>query len=170
LLFTIDAHKQQRVRTVFNSPAALTEKAYRIILEELPPPVEFNPTGPPHASVTIRSRFSLPVFLQPEKPTFAAKIDAASVKSGKLSLTVENTGTAHVKLSGFAVASASAGGATAPPQAVELGGVIFAGAHRTLSAPLPPAACKGTRILTITGLANDQKLVSTVTLDPGSCS
>ncbi|OAJ52019.1 pilus assembly protein PapD [Paraburkholderia ginsengiterrae] len=60
-LLQIGAHADQLVRLVRTSPGpATTEQGYRVLIDELP-----EPDAAPTSGVTIRLRYSVPVFVEP---------------------------------------------------------------------------------------------------------
>lgn len=81
---------------------SVTERSYRLLLEEIPPP-----PGDGFNGLQVALRIGLPVFIKPaamanQSLLFAASRDA----EGPLRLTLKNNGTAHAQLLGLQVYSA----------------------------------------------------------------
>jgi fimbrial chaperone protein len=95
---TIAAGAQQIVRVGLRRPAdPRRELAFRLFLQEVPPPPK-----PDFNGLQVALRVSLPVFVAPLAPStrqleWAAKIEP----DGAIRLTVRNTGNTHVQISDF---------------------------------------------------------------------
>jgi fimbrial chaperone protein len=102
-IFTLAPGSEQIVRAALRRQAdPTTELAYRIYLQELPPP-----PSPGFRGVQMALRLGLPVFVQPQsgkavpKPNWSAK----QVSDDTLQVTLRNEGNAHVQVSDFALYS-----------------------------------------------------------------
>jgi fimbrial chaperone protein len=97
-IFTIPAGSSQLVRVgLRRAPDAQRELAYRVILQELPPPPNPDLTG---ARMTLR--ISLPVFVSPEieaKPVLLWQ--AARTSQGALKISLSNNGNGHIQIKNF---------------------------------------------------------------------
>jgi fimbrial chaperone protein len=106
-IFTVAAGHTQFLRLgLRHAPPDLQEGTYRLILEEVPPPIkaEFN-------GLRTVLNVSIPIFVKPRVPApqLAWKLERTSEQ--ELRLSVENRGNAHVQVRNFAV---SAIGVSAP--------------------------------------------------------
>ena len=139
-VFTLQPGETQTVRVVVEGVNAIkTEKAYRLILDQIP---ESRLKG--DAGVVVPIRVLLPVFLTPSaasRPQLSWKLNASP--SGGV-LTASNTGDAHERLVGLKVTS----GATEVAADQGLSGYVLAGASRTW--PLSGAGA-GTGRVSVTG-------------------
>jgi len=114
---TVAPGQRQLIRLIRNTPVApKTEKAYRIIVDEIPSALNASPESQNNAVVglQLQMRYLLPLFLDGEglwtndradvkrdpatatKPVLKWNIDT---ESGKMFLKVRNTGTVHARLS-----------------------------------------------------------------------
>src|SRR5208283_2977550 len=63
-IFSIDPQDKRVMRVGLKVPATATEKAYRLFIEELPPPRDPEKTG---TQVLFVLRFGVPIFIRPDK-------------------------------------------------------------------------------------------------------
>jgi fimbrial chaperone protein len=102
--FTLAPGQAQTVRVVVNkTPDSPTEIAWRLIIDELPPP-STGATG-----VVVPLRALVPVFLAPSTSARPKLRWSAASSSGKIALDVANEGTVHDRLSDL---TATSGGKT----------------------------------------------------------
>lgn len=97
-IFTLPANGSQIVRVGFRRPPdAQGEHAYRMFLQEIPPPLK-----PDFKGLRVALRISLPIFVQPET-SIAPQLrwQAMPAGSGQVRIRVSNDGLAHAKLSRF---------------------------------------------------------------------
>jgi len=73
------------------------EKAYRIILEEIPEPVVDEPTKSTSAKVNIITVMSVPIFLLPKDGKPSLEVVSNKIGTG-LDVSVKNTGNVHANL------------------------------------------------------------------------
>lgn len=114
-VFEIAASHEQVVRLGVTAPATNVERAYRIIIRELPSPL------PGGNVLGFTLELSLPVFVPPNgaRPTLQTQNDGAQ-------LTLSNTGAAHTQI--ISLTDASAGVVHAPRY-------LLAGASAIISLP-----------------------------------
>ncbi|MDD2720218.1 MAG: fimbria/pilus periplasmic chaperone [Gallionella sp.] len=97
-IFTVPAHGKQIVRMGMRRTVdPKTELAYRLFLQEVPPPPQ-----PGFKGVQVRLRLGVPVFIAPAVsaqpvPKWSATQDA----DGLIKLTLLNQGNAHIQISDF---------------------------------------------------------------------
>jgi fimbrial chaperone protein len=139
-VFTLKPGETQTVRVVVEGVDAVkTEKAYRLILDQIP---ESRLKG--EAGVVVPIRVLLPVFLTPSassRPKLSWTLSASP--SGGV-LTAKNTGDARERLVGLKVTS----GATEVSSEQGLSGYVLAGSSRTWSLS---GAGAGTAKVSVTG-------------------
>jgi fimbrial chaperone protein len=97
-IFTIPAGNSQLVRVgLRRAPDAQRELAYRIILQELPPP-----PNPDAMGMFMTMHISLPVFVLPEIDTKPVLLwQAARTSQGALKISLSNSGNAHIQIKNF---------------------------------------------------------------------
>lgn len=125
--------EQKIVRTGMNTTPASTERAYRLFIEELPP-VELPTDGQTKLSVLLT--FALPVFVAPAPGKSELGVQSAELGAdGKLTLTLNNKGSARARISRVLNADSS-------PLADNLSArYVFANSARTVHAQLGADAC-----------------------------
>jgi fimbrial chaperone protein len=136
-IVSIEPGQRQLVRlTRTASPAAVAEKPYRVIVDEIPVARE---SAAPGASVSFRMRYSLPLFSHSPRgdgkvkpPAPAPQISwRAGADAGGRFLEIQNGGTGHARLTDVGFAT----GAQKSPVAQGLLGYVLPGA--SMRWPLP---------------------------------
>jgi fimbrial chaperone protein len=100
-IVTIAAKSEQVIRVALRRQAdATNELAYRISLQELPPPAVAGFMG-----VQVALRVGLPVFVQPQKGEAVPKLawSVSRMPGNHLKVAVQNLGNAHAQISDFAL-------------------------------------------------------------------
>jgi fimbrial chaperone protein len=124
-IFAIQPGSSQVVRLVVLSPRGAQETAYRLFIDELPPPPRAN-------SVSLPVRFVIPLFVAgssgTEKP---ALMWQASAHAGQVTLTAINSGGAHARIADLAYLETGARHVVAPG----LSGYVLAGERHSWSFP-----------------------------------
>lgn len=156
----VDAGAKRLVRVGAKNPAAMSERAYRLFIEELPEP---TPTGA-GAAVTFYFRFGVPIFLPPPIPRAQPDVMEPVLEKGKLSLVVRNTGNQHFRLNKLTVTDGAG-------YTQEIAGwYSLPGTSRTYAADIPAEACRRAGVLSIKlegeGISIDRKL----DVDSARCS
>lgn len=130
-LIQVGGKADQLVRLVRRQAApAPVEQSYRLLIDELPGPEDTTGGG-----VTIRLRYSVPVFIEPALPNAQAVLTWHIVHAANhWVLSVMNTGVRHAQISGVTVYSADG-----TPYVVSKGllGYALAGAGRSWQVDLP---------------------------------
>lgn len=101
-IFTVPAGSQQIIRIgLRRAPDATTELAYRLFLQELPPPLEKGFQG-----LQVVLRLSLPVFVAPATapPSHQLQWQASRIGTEEWLLAATNTGNAHAQVSDLVLA------------------------------------------------------------------
>lgn len=119
-LVTLAAGETQVIRVVIEGmPEASTERAFRLILDELPSSSDTLPAG-----VTTTLRILVPVFVTPSTTSRSSLVWSATQADGQLTLTALNQGTARERLINLQL---STGGR---PIGDPLEGYVLAGGRR----------------------------------------
>lgn len=148
---------KQLIRIGIDKPVTEVEKTYRLFIRETPPPIDANAKS---AQVAVVVDFGLPVFLLPARTAAAVDIENLKVEKGVLSVKVVNTGNVRLMLR-----SLSAGKAEFKDFK---NWYLLAGASRTFTAAVPPAACKGRLVVQLRTETLDVKRELAVT--PQMCA
>jgi len=96
-IFSLPSGVPQVVRIVLEQPAGAQERAYRLLIDQIP-------TQRAHTGVQFALRLSLPLFVEPGDEGFPkVQTHIESVPTGGFALVVDNTGTQRVRLIGLAL-------------------------------------------------------------------
>lgn len=141
---------RQLVRLIkVKGPETGAERAYRIIIDELPKPQTTGEDGKPTADLAIQMRYSVPLFVRGDglSPKSAPSgISAAIViDGGQRFVQINNRGTIHARLTDLGI---SGRGQIVPVKAGLVGYVLPGASMRW---PLPPEAPTGAVRVTING-------------------
>ncbi len=104
-IFTISPHQTQLIRLGLREfKASSAEQSYRLILEEVPPPLK-----PDFNGLRTLLRISIPIFVAPPQPAQPLLLwQVRSSPDGPI-LSVQNHGTGHIQLKQIAVSRAPGG-------------------------------------------------------------
>jgi fimbrial chaperone protein len=166
-VFGLAPGEQRGIRIGTTLPFVAPERTFRILIEELPPE---RPGAAPAGTVQfqVRSRISLPIFVEPPEPIATARIERVQVAAGKLATTVRSTGTAHLHLQGVQVAALDAANAVVYEKRWGAA-YLLAGGELQLSEPLPVERCGAVRAVRIEVQTEKGKLTETVEAGKGAC-
>jgi fimbrial chaperone protein len=136
-LFSIAPGQTRRVRVATSERATTRERAYRLIVEQLP-----SRAGPrADGGVEMLTRLNVPLFLEPGTRVAQATLDHVGPRGGALTFDVHNTGTVHVRLDGLVVKGLSREGTTTHEQRVD-GWYLLPGETRLYRLPLDADVCR----------------------------
>jgi len=160
--------EKRLVRVGLKTPAAATERTYRLLLDELPESGDASSRAA-SSGLTFTIRFALPVFL----PAAAAMKPAGAIESIKLDarrlrVAVRNTGNQHFRITSVVARVAGMPGSGFPDTAP--GWYLLAGASRVHSIEIPAEACRGLRRLEVTVKAGELTLEGGLDVEPGMCT
>ncbi|MCR5877509.1 molecular chaperone [Phenylobacterium sp. J367] len=125
--FTVAPGQAQTVRLVVNLPKTpTTERAWRLIIDELPPAKAGGVAG-----VVVPIRALVPVFLAPSLAARPKLAWSATSQDGQLRLNVANSGPVHERLIGLQLTSGGKPVGGPDP----LFGYVLSGTSRTWSVP-----------------------------------
>ena len=146
----IEPGARQLIRIIRRTSGSAPESAYRLIVDELPPP---PPDGSqqPQARLAVQMRYSVPLFTYTEAQAQPAQLIAKvqTTVNGR-SLTLTNTGSTHARLTDLRLVS----GTQQTVVRSGLAGYVLPGA--TITIPIPAGA--GTLHVGVNGA--DQALLS----------
>lgn len=144
-LFSIAPGQTRRVRVAATERATTNERAYRLIVEQLP-----SRAGPRvEGGVEMLTRLNVPLFLEPGTRVAQATLDHLALRDGALTFDVHNTGTVHVRLDEVVVKGLSREGTPAHEQRVP-GWYLLPGETRFYRLPLEPDICRALASVVVT--------------------
>jgi len=156
----LEPDAKRLVRVGAKVPAGVTERAYRLYVEEEPD----LPAAGGRPQVALRFRFGVPVFLPPPAAKPVPEVMEPQLAAGKLSIAVKNAGNAHFRLNKVSVTD----GATFSQEVA--GWYSLAGTERSYSVDIPREVCRKGGTLSVIlegeGLRFDRKL----NVDPARCA
>jgi fimbrial chaperone protein len=159
-LLTLAAGETKRVRIGVTTAQGPSEKAYRVFMEELPSLQSV--VAPERASVTIRMKVGIPVFVSSgPTATVNGAIRNADARGGALSFDVLNTGNTHFTIQTVHVDGKNAAGASVLSQNVT-GWYLLPGNTRHFSVPLPADRCSDLRTLAVKVQTNTVAFANTI--------
>jgi len=163
-LMSVPPGEKRLVRVGLKTPAAATERTYRLLLDELPESGDASSRAA-SSGLTFTIRFALPVFL----PAAAAMKPAGAIESIKLDarrlrVAVRNTGARHFRITALAVRSSGAFSTEAP------GWYLLAGASRVHTIEIPAESCRSRRRIDVTVKAGELSLEGGLDVEPAMCA
>lgn len=161
--------EKRKVRIGLANPeakAALSERTYRILVEELPS----RKTKQDAEQVQVLTRMSIPIFVAPPTQLVKLSIGNASVRAGRFRFDLKNEGTVHTMLKKVSVTAVSK--ANKPLFSRDLAGwYLLASGVRTYEVEIPKSLCgKVARFKVVGSTDGDKDLSLQYKLPPGACS
>ena len=137
-IVTIAPHARRAIRAGYTGARPATETDYRIVATELP----ITEDAPQAPGLTIRSKFSVPLFIAPQVARHDVQIQAARSAAGSVAFDVLERGTVYAFLDGVRVRGTNAAGATLFDRSIE-GWYLLPNQPRRFTLPVPRADCRG---------------------------
>lgn len=132
-LLTIASGEKRSLRIATTASVGSSEKTYRIFVEELPSLQ--SQLQPGSATLMVRTKLGIPIFLDPVDPVAKPAIVSASLHNGNLAFVLGNEGTQHFVITGGDVTGVAQNNAAIFRQPLT-GWYVLAGGRRTFSIPL----------------------------------
>lgn len=129
-LMTLEPGQARPIRVGLSRAPDDQERAYRLVIEELPPPPRSDVT-----TLTVLTRLSVPVFVQPQKPEARLAVEGLARSSGGIAVTIANRGTAHVMVEQVALNGRDRDARPAGT-AEATGWYVLAGSTQTFQVPM----------------------------------
>lgn len=149
-LLKIPPGEERLLRVGINWSPGTSEKAYRLFVEEIPPP---RTEG--HSQVAVAVRFGLPVFVDPQQPRLEVEGEGLNLGPEGVSVRVVNRGNQSVKFQSVRFSALSKeGGEIAGAEG--RGWYVLPGNERTFSAEFDRPVCDALDRLKVT-LVGDRK-------------
>jgi fimbrial chaperone protein len=164
-LLDVGPRSSRRIRVSTAGPmSGEREESFRLIVEELPP--ERNRSG---VNVRLLTRVSLPVFLEPARPSREARIAAAAFVVGRLTFRVGNQGDVYVPPHRLRVSGRDAAGVELFARDLE-GWYILPGQARLHEVEIPSDVCRRLRVVEILADVEGTALFARLEPGEGACS
>lgn len=89
-LLAVDPGDERNIRVGTNRSTVVTERSYRIFVEELPPQESSEAKG-----IRILTKMGVPIFVQPVKPVLQGHVEGMKLGTGEFTFEVKNAGNVH---------------------------------------------------------------------------
>jgi P pilus assembly chaperone PapD len=147
-LVTIPPLGTQQIRAAIMSPAGAVERTYRILLDVLPPLSGTDQLSGPGVELSIRTRFTIPIFQEPLVRRMSGEIATAAANGGKLKFTIVNSGNAHLGGDEIRIIGRNNAGGVVFSYPFR-GWYVLIDGKRAFFVDVPQAGCRDVRSLTI---------------------
>ena len=164
-LVTLRPRMTQRVRIGTTAAQGPIEKAYRLLIEELPSATVATTTN----QVAVRTRIGIPVFLEPSKSTLSGRIDSVKVDKRLVSIALTNTGSTHAMVDSIVVRGMSGPDQPVFEDSIQ-GWYVLAGKSRIWEYTFKQAQCRTSKFVEIEVYAHDKVLTSRADVPAGACT
>jgi fimbrial chaperone protein len=156
----VEPNARRLVRIGARSPAAVTERTYRLFIEEDPEPAG----AAARAQVAVFFRFGVPVFLPPAVGKPQPEVQEPTLAQGRFSVRVRNTGNQHFRLTRVTISDGAG-------YAQELTGwYSLAGTERTYAADIPREVCRKARALRVLLEGENLRFERSLNVEPAQCA
>ncbi len=164
-IFTLDAGQIRNIRIGLVRPPGGTEKPYRVIIQQLPPP-----PIPGRSMIQVLAAFDLPAFAAPNNVAPVPTIASQGLAAGAFSFSVTDPGTAHMRIDRLTVTGQGKDGrrrfvvAAAPSY-------VLAGGRRDYTVDIAPRDCAAIKTITIAAAlaSSAHPLTTDVPVPAGAC-
>lgn len=164
-LFSLISGEQRSLRVGTTQSFGETERAYRLIIEELPPQLKPAEGG----KVQMLTRLSIPVFLEPSHRKPKGEIAALEVKDGRFSFRLRNTGNVRMRPQAVRAVARGAKKELISEQLLE-SWYVLAGGDRLLDAEIPKKLCSKVRVLSAEVTLEKGELRAELPTPRGACA
>lgn len=143
------------------------EEAYRLFIEQLPPPGQAAP--PPGASLLVLLRVGVPVFVAPVQSERRGQITHLEMKGGQALITVANVGNVHFVADRVEMVALSRDGtrlhARQFPERY-----FLADTAKPLAAAIPRELCPQVAALEVVVVGDEVEMRRKIDVGPGDCN
>ncbi|HET8733864.1 MAG TPA: fimbria/pilus periplasmic chaperone [Anaeromyxobacteraceae bacterium] len=152
-VLTVAPGEERNLRVGAVAPFGATERAYRIVLQELAPP-ETPESG---AQVRMLTRMLIPVFLAPARPVEKAALAGLTAVGGRVTVRLVNEGTVHVRPDSVKLSGLGEGGKVLFETELPAW-YVLAGGVRAYEAKIPAASCGAVREVEVAAVLSRETL------------
>ncbi len=162
-IMTLEKNENKIIRAGIRIPATAKEKTFRLFIEEIP-----QPRKKEGANIAVAIRFGVPVFAKPLKEELRGEIGKLSMKNGKISVVVSNTGNAHFRITSVAINEKDAKGKSLFSKDLD-GWYLLNGVSRTYTDDMPKDKCVPGTTLEVEVKADKLSLGKSLKVDKSMC-
>lgn len=166
-LLMLEPGAKRAIRLGLMTRPGVEEKAYRVFLEQLPPPPSSRPEA--QQQVRVLTRLGIPVFVAPVQPANSQSMGLEAVSPGHLALVLRNEGNVHVHSRKVVISGLDAAGQRVLDRELP-GGYILAGSPRTYAIELPAADCERISTFQVQLVTEGAPVTARLAALPNACS
>lgn len=166
-LVNIPAGAERKLRIGRIAAVEAIEKTYRIFIDELPPQIDRPADVKPQ--IQFLTQMGVPVFLQPQKQTIAARFEDTALRKGLLTFKLRNSGNSHFVPKAISVKGLGSHGETVFVQQPK-GWYILAGGYRAYQIELPKQDCGKSQSVAVEAMIGATILKENLPIAPGFCA
>ena len=144
-LMTVEAGEKRKVRMGMVGPRSVSEKSYRIVVEELPP-LKLTPSD--GGQIRVLTRMTIPVFLEPSKVVSSGQIAGLTLQNATASFEIRNTGNTHFSAQHIQLVGVGTDGQPITKRDID-GWYILAGGSRRYDVRLSAKDCRSLKTITV---------------------
>jgi fimbrial chaperone protein len=164
-LLTLEGHQSRNIRIGSPLTGGASEKAYRVIVEQMPSQTSSESGG---SRITVLTRMSIPVFIAPAKASPQSRVENLEFAEGKVSFQLHNSGNTHVFARQARVQGLDAEGKALLDQS-QTGWYVLAGDARQFSLELPGDLCRRLKKLSVEVTTDTGTFPATATVSGDRC-
>lgn len=162
-LLALEPGDERRIRIGTNDLMVVSERSYRIFVEELPPLENTQSHG-----IRILTKMGVPIFIQPSKPTVQGRLDQMGFRGSEFFFEIKNLGNVHFFPRTVRVKGAGSQGDIFLERELQ-SWYILAGGTREYRVEIPRADCEKIQSLTVEVELEDKTLKEKIPLPPQTC-
>ena len=163
-LLSLGPKEEKKVRIGAVTPFAVTEKTYRIFIQELPPAADAGPA----VGVAVLTRLGIPIFMRPAKEVAQATLKDLSLEDRTFSFALANTGSVHFLPERIVVSGAGRNGEQLFAREINAW-YVLAGGTRVFEAQFDQAECERLAALAVEVKISGSVLKERLEISPAAC-
>ncbi len=162
---TLAASETRPIRIGFTGPLQPVEQDFRIVVTEVASSEDALATG---ATLTIRTRVSVPLFVPPTTPKYGVAVENATLSHAAASFSLVATGSVHLFATSVRLRASDATGAALLDQSLT-GWYLLTAQPRVYTVPIEPSLCARIRALTVDATFDGSPPLHAVIEPPHAC-
>jgi fimbrial chaperone protein len=165
-LFSLLPGEKRKIRVGSIVAAGDTEKTYRLLVNQLPPPESEEHPRP--EGVRLVTNMSIPIFVEPAMPSRSGELTVLQVADGKLKFRVQNSGNVHFIVSDIRVVGLGLDGKITFTDQTH-GWYVLSGAASEYELSLNADNCSKSRTISVDVRTDQTVLNRQISITPGVC-
>lgn len=165
-LLTLGPKEERKIRIGTTAGFGLTEKTYRLFVEELPP---LEKPGETRSGVAMLTRIGIPVFIAAAKPLSQLEVGDFGMHQGTLGFVIRNTGNTHFMTGKVVLRSLGKDGEVILERSLP-GWYVLAGRWRQYRVEIPPSDCSRIASSVVEVTSGSETVRARLTATPTGCT